>query len=85
MTHVNTIRESVILNGCEGSHNHAEQRYFALLSMTVTAGSTSILLLIKKADFEVKSDQPKILMGFKINLFKLIFNELCSWKMQIKR
>ena len=28
-----------------GSHNQAEQRYFALLSMTRVAGATSILLL----------------------------------------
>ena len=47
---------SVANNGCEGSHNHAEQRYltlapagvdrwFALLSVTRVAGATSILLL----------------------------------------
>ena len=55
LTHVDIIREFVILNGCEGSQNHAEQRYltlapagtdrwFALLSMTGTVGSTAILL-----------------------------------------
>ena len=54
-------------------------------SRTVLTWVNFYIIANKKADFEVKSDQPKILMGFKINLFKLIFNELCSLKMQIKR
>ena len=38
------IRGTVILNVCEGSCNRAELGYFAMLSMTKYAGSTSILL-----------------------------------------
>ena len=42
------IREFVILNGCEGSQNHAEQRYFALLSMTGPLGQLLYYFFILK-------------------------------------
>ena len=49
LPNVGIIRKLVILNECEGSQSHAEQRYFALLSMTGTAGLTAISLLKEKA------------------------------------
>ena len=44
LTQMLTLFTNFILNGCEGSQNHAEQRSFALLSMTGSAGSTDMSL-----------------------------------------